>query len=378
MNQIIILALFVVALVFGACSGDSSRKKFAPQDRTTTMSDAQRQEAIAAKKSELNIDPLVMMTTNDVKLTVLPPVASGDITEELSGYIGVKMLGIIAANGIGGLNSVPGFALAATIHQDEKKTTGTAPQKMITSYTLSYQVMNLVTGDVYATASQQITGAGNSFEQATRNAIKNIKDSQSIQQMLNKGSQKIIDWFNSNLESFKSQVDAAYGRGDYALCLALIESVPQKATQAFAYAQAKHGEILNKFKAQIATNELNAMRLAIGEAGEEFSKDVYAHLSLIPNDSPQYGKAQELLSSYEATIEKAKQNKASKEEADAQRRQVIELAKIESERLKALYLAQASEQSIQKKLPNKDYVERGFWSKLGARIIELIDKITSL
>ena len=35
-------------------------------------------------------------------------------------------------------------------------------------------------------------------------------------------------------------------------------------------------------------------------------------------------------------------------------------------------------QSIQKKLPNKDNVERGFWSKLGARIIELIDKITSL
>ena len=268
--------------------------------------------------------------------------------------------------------------MAAKIHQNEKKATGTAPQKMIASYTLSYQVINLVTGDVYATASQQISGAGDSFEQATRNAIKSIKNSQPIQQMLQAGSQKIIDWFNNNLASFKSQVDAACGHGDYALALSLIESVPEKASQAFAYAQGRHNEILNKFLMQIAANELNAMRQAITEANGVFSKDVYAHLGLIPQSSPQYSKAQEILSNYEAAVEKSNQDKASKEELEAQRKHEIELANIETERLKALYQAQATERAINQNLPQKDYVERGFWSKLGVRIITAIDKITSL
>ena len=366
-----------VALVFGAC-GNSSKKKFSPEEPSSTMNDAQRREAIEAKRAELSIDPVALMTSNDVKLSVLPPVASGDITEELSEFIGVKMLEIIAANGIGGLNNVPGFALAAKIHQNEKKATGTAPQKMIASYTLSYQVINLVTGDVYATASQQISGAGDSFEQATRNAIKSIKNSQPIQQMLQAGSQKIIDWFNNNLASFKSQVDAACGHGDYALALSLIESVPEKATQAFAYAQGRHNEILNKFLMQIAANELNAMRQAITEANGAFSKDVYAHWGLIPQSSPQYSKAQEILSNYEAAVEKSNQDKASKEELEAQRKHEIELANIETERQKALYQAKATERAINQHLPQKDYVERGFWSKLGVRIINGIDKITGL
>ena len=378
MRHIIILAVTAVALLLGACDDNSGKKKYSPQQPSSTMSDEQRQEAIEAKKAEISIDPHEMMTGNDVKLTVLPPVASGDITEELSEYIGVKMLEIIAANGIGGLNNVPGFALAAKIHQNEKKTTGTAPQKMIASYTLSYQVINLVTGDVYATASQQISGAGDSFEQATRNAIKSIKNSQSIQQMLQAGSQKIIDWFNNNLASFKSQVDAACGHGDYALALSLIESVPEKATQAFAYAQSRHNEILNKFLMQIAANELNAMRQAITEANGAFSKDVYAHLSLISSGSPQYVKAQELLASYEAAVESANQNKISKEDLEARRRHEIEVANIETERLKALYQAQATERAISQNVPQKDFIERGFWSKLGVRIITVLDKITGL
>lgn len=375
MKKTILFAIIAIVVVMAACD-NTSGKKYNPERRESSMSDSLRKEAIEAQKAALNIDPAAMMDTRNVKLSVLPPAATGDITEDMSEHIGVRMLEMIAANGIGGLNTVPGFALTAKIQSGEKKATGTAPQKMIANYTLSYEVINMATGDVYATASETITGAGSSFEQATRNAIQSIKSTPSVQQMLQLGAQRIIEWFDNNLESFKSQVDAAYGRGDYALCLALIESVPQKAPQAFAYAQGRHQDVLNKFQTQIADKELNEMRQAISAADGAFSKDVYAHMSLIPSSSPQYGKAQELLSNYESAIEQSKQAKTSKEEAEAQRKHALELANIEAERLKAMYQARASEQAIRLHLRDKDFKNRGFWSSLGARIIDAIDRFS--
>lgn len=374
----LIIGLVGVSLL-GSCGGN--QKKFNPKDRTSSsMSDADRETAINAMKSSLAVDPYAMMTSNDVKLTVMPPSPTGDLNEELSEKIAVKMLQMISQNGIGGLNTVPGFALTATLTNGEKKTTGTAPQKMVASYTINYSVINTVTGDVYASATQEITGVGNSFPQATKNAIKEIKNSPAIQEMLAAASTKIIAWFEENLETFKSQVETACGKEDYALALSLIESVPQKATNAFAYAQSRRADVTDKFQANIASQELIALKQAIQEADGTPSSEVYAHLSLLPKNSPEYKQAMGLIDAYESNVEKTlaenKSAAAAKEEADAQRAHQIELATIEAERLKAKYQAKATEQALRQHMRDKDDQKRGFWGNLGARIIGAIDQVS--
>ncbi len=384
MNKILAIAVSAVLMAgAAACGGgesnNGSAKKFAPQDRTSsTMSDSERQAAIAKKKSELSIDPYAMMTSNDVKLSVLPPAPAGDITEDLSERIAVKMLQLISANGIGGLNTVPGFALGASITPGDRKVTSTAPQKMVVNYTLSYKVLNMTTGDVYGSAEQEITGVGGSFPEATRNAVRSIENSPALQKMLSDASDKIINWFNENLASFKSDVDAAYGRGDYALALALIESVPQKATAAFEYAQSRHEDILGKFQKTVAADEMTAMKQAMAASPGELSSDVYAHMQMLPKDSPEYAQAQKLIADYETGVFKAQAEKQSREiakaEADAARAHEVELATIEAERLKAKYQAKASEQAMRQHMREQDDKKRGFWGNLGARIIGAIDK----
>ena len=117
----LLLSVCAVVLIMSSCGGGESTgstKKFAPKDRTTSsMTDDERRQAIASKKAELTVDPLEMMTSNDVKLTVMPPYPSGDITEKISEQIGVRMLSMIAKNGIGGLNTSPGFCLTAKISE---------------------------------------------------------------------------------------------------------------------------------------------------------------------------------------------------------------------------------------------------------------------
>ncbi len=378
-NTLIITAL-AGAIMFSSCGGSESgsSKKFAPQDRTTsTMSDSERREAIAAKKAELTIDPMQMMNSNDVKLSVMPPYPAGDITEKLSEQIGVRMLSMIARNGIGGLNTVPGFALTAKISEGQKSVTGTAPQKMVVNYTVDYEVINTVTGDVYAAATQEITGVGNSYAQATSAAVRSIKDDAAIQQMLATASEKIIAWFNDNLPTFKSQVEAACQARDYALALSLIQSVPQQATEAFAYAQSRQEEVAKKFQDSIAANELIALKQAIQASGNNPSAEVYAHMSLLSKNSKEYAEAQKLLSAYEKAVDEKTatdaKNAQAKAEADAARAHEVELANIEAERLKAKYQAKATEQALRQHMRDKDDKERGFWGNLGARIIGAID-----
>lgn len=376
------LSLFVGALALTSCGGDGgASKKFAPKDRTTsTMTDSERQAAIAAKKASLTIDPAAMMASNDVKMSIMPPFPEGDLNEQLSERIGVKMLEMISQNGIGGLNTVPGFALTAKITPGEKTTTGTAPTKYIAKYEISYSVINTVTGDVYASANQEITGVGNSFQQATRNAVNEIKNSPEIQAMLSKASTKIIAWFEDNLDTFKGQVNDAYSKEDYALALSLIQSVPQKATTAFKYAQSRRDEVNAKFLNQVAANELIALKEAIGAANGTMSPEVYAHMAMLPKTSAEYKTARGLIEKYETDVVKTtaerEKRQMEKEELEAQRAQQVELANIEAERLKAKYQAQATTQALRQHMREKDDKERGFWGNLGARLIGAIDKST--
>lgn len=369
--------IIIATLALVSCGGNnnkSNQQSFAPKDRTTVdMSESERRNAIEAKKAEKGVDLGVALASSDVKLSVMPPYPKGDITEAISERIAVKLLHLTTANGIGGLNNVPGFALCASMEELDKKLTSTAPQKMVVKYVISYSVRNLVTDDVYASCEQELTGVGGSWEEATRNMVNDIENNVHIQKMLSTASEKIINWYNENLETFKRQVLTAMGTDDYAYALALINSVPEKATVAFDYTASVREDVLAKFKMQTASKELAALKQAILASENTLSSEVYAHLSLIPTDAPEYQEALALSKEYEKNVnlqrEKQKLAKISEEE----RQQQLEMAKIESERMMVQYQSDAVNEEIQKLERELEYERRGFWGSIGSRVIKLVD-----
>lgn len=375
MKSTIIQAIAIVAaVVLMGCTGGSDSKKFSPTDRTTSpLTDEEREAAIAAKKAQLEIDPVQMMQTRTVKLSVLPPAPEGDITEDLSEHIAAKMVQIIASGGLGGLNTAPGFALTATLSTPRQETTGTAPQRMLVQYEVYYAVMNLSTGDVYAACSERISGAGRSWEEARANAVLDMKCTPALKQMLDTGSERIIAWFNDNLSTFKSQVDAACGRSDYALALALIESVPEQATEAFQYAQGRHADVLQAFGNAVANDELAALKAVLSTADGSVPPEAHAHLALLPNGSPQQQEARQAIADCEARIASARSDAQAAADREAQRAHERELADIEAARLRAQYEAEATARAA---VAAGDRC-RGFWSSLGVRVLDGIDKLTS-
>lgn len=414
-------SLFIAAftLIVAACGGgakketasEPSKMGFAPVERQSAMSDAQRQQAIAQKRAELNntLDMEEIFSLRGVKLSIVVPHAQGDITEEVAENIAFKMLDIVTRNGISGLGTSPEFVMGATIMQTGRAVTSTVPQKMTVKYELNYKVMNVLTGDVYATATQEIMGVGASFAEANTNAITHIKNTPQMQQMLQKATDHIIAWYNMNLGTLKNRVDAAAASGDYALALAMVDGVPQAATEAFEYATEKQPELFAGLQHKVASEMLAEMTAAIAAADIKFEPKIAAYLAMIPTDAPEYAQAKADFAAYEKKCkdyireleEKAERqleaDRAYEMEMLKQERahelamtgkihdyememmkftQVERLKKMEVDGMVAKYEAQANAAAMERTMRAEDRSRnRGFFRGLGDRILGGIDFI---
>ena len=353
--NIIGIALMAVAIM--SCGGQQKQgTKFQPKERESSMSDYERKAAIAQKKTELlgglNLDTLLY--SHGVKFSIVQPKVQGeDITQDIADRISMKLLQMACQNGISGLGENPKFVFGTEIAQTGRAATGTAPQKMTVQYQLTYKVMNAVTGDVYATATQDVMGVGSSFVEANQNFVKEIKNTPEIQKMLQTASERIIDWYNKNVQTVKNEIETAAGKGDYDLALALASSVPQQATAAFQYASSKMGELTKGLMHKKAADMLGEMTAAVASADDDFDPSIGAYLKLIPTDAPEHAKAQELYKTYNQKCKERRDALEAKAERDEQAAREFEkfkmmqdheteLAEIGAAKIKSKYASLAS------------------------------------
>lgn len=327
------IGISIMSLAIMSCGGGQSKgTKFAPEERQSSMTESEREYAIAQKKSELvgiNIDTLLY--GHGVKFSIVKPNLQGeDITQDISDRVAMKLLQIASQNGISGLGIEPTFVFGTEIMQTGRTATGTAPQKMMVQYELTFKVMNTLTGDVYATATQEVAGVGRSFAEANQNFVKEIKNTAEVQKMLQTASSRIIDWYNSNAQTIKNQIESAATKGEYELALALASSVPQQAAEAYKYAQGRIGELTKGLMHKRATDILNEMTSAISSARDEFEPAIGAYFKMIPTDAPEHAKAQKLYESYISKCDARRKQLEDKAERD-------ENAARELERLKLKY-----------------------------------------
>lgn len=374
-----------MAMAISSCGEQkkSEGKKFAPQERTSSLSAEERNEAIAKKKAELEVNLDTLLYGHGVKFAVVQPKLQGeDITQDIADRISMKLLQIASQNGISGVGSY-NFAFGTEIAQTGRATTGTAPQKMTTKYELTLKVLNTLTGDVYATATQEIMGVGNSFIEANQNAVNEIKNTPQMQKMLQTASKRIVEWYNTNLQTVKNQVEKAEGEGDYALALALLNSIPEQATEAYKYVAQKQDELLKGMLHKQAADMLGEMEALLASSGDDFNPAVGAYFSLIPVDCPEHKTAQQLYAEYEKKCHARRAALEAKAERDEQAARELEklkmlyeheseLATIEADKIKSKYQSMASAKAAQAQANSRP---QGLFGSLGYAISGTFDRI---
>lgn len=384
MNRIAVLAAMFVMVACGNVGNNNTAEqntdtKFAPQERTSSMTAEQRETALAQKKAELDVDPIALLDSRNLKISILQPLINGDITENVADHISMKMLEIAAQNGISGLGTNPSIVLGAEINQTGRAATGTAPQKMTVQYELLFKVMNAVTGDVYGISKQEVMGVGNSFEEASLNAVNEIKNTPEMQAFLKTSSDRIIEWYNNNVNVLKNEVEKAEAEGDFAYALAILNSVPEQATAAYQYVSEKQPKTLSAMLHKQAADLLGEMEAVLASSNDDFNPAVGAYFSLIPMDSPEHAKAQKMYAEYEKKCHArraALEAKAERDEQAARELQKLQMqyenqqamAAIEADKIKAKMEANAATAAAANR-------PRGLFGSIGYAIAGTADRL---
>lgn len=340
-------------LVLASCGGgnnnqsQSSGTKFAPKERTSSMSDDARAEAISQKKSELaqeiNLDSV--LSIHGVTFSVLPPSVDQNLPQAASEKLATRMIQISSQNGIGGLCTNPVLAMVSRVDCVQRELTGTAPQKAIVKYEVTCYCGNFITNDIYASASQTITGVGNTFEDAASKAMNELKNTSEMQKMLSTASERAIKWYSAtaNVQKF---VDSAVSDKNYALAMALLSSVPQQAEGTYSYAIKRNAEVSDLFFQEKADELLAQMEAAINAAQGEYNPEVGAYYTLIPQRSKAYARARQLHDAYVKQVDDVRKDKLARErEVEDQERanaQALAMEELAVQKIKAPYEAQAA------------------------------------
>jgi hypothetical protein len=306
MRKSLITVLAITALLcVGSCTNGSKGTKFAAEEKESTMSDAERAAAIAAKRASLAGVDTTVLTGNGIKLTILTPEADAEnyVTEKMSSDLAIKLLSIASKNGISGMGGDPAFVLAAGITGVEKKLTGTAPQKTMLTYDLTIYVGNAITGTVFGSTTVKLIGVGDNEQRAANNAVSDLKDNKEIQQMLSSSTNKIIEYYNTHSGEIKSEVESYIAKGDYSAAYGLLYSVPEQATELFAYAAQKLPDVSAKILAKESTQSLANLKSAIASNPGHFTPEAGAYLAMIPSNAPEYAEAQQIYAEYTAKIQ---------------------------------------------------------------------------
>lgn len=331
-----VLIIMTAALCLLSCGNNqnssqsnsgSSVVKFAPKERTSSLTDAERQAAIAQKQQETEVNIETLISPHSLRLTVLPPAITDDITDAVCEQIIMQLLRITSANGISGVNGSSPIAFALAMNPVERRVTGTVPQKMLISYDATYYILNMQTWDVYASYATQVTGVGDSFELATSSAVRELKNSSEIQQMIAQAEVNVVTWFENNIQALQNRVTQACSSQNYAAALAVLNSVPEQAINCHKWASEQVTIVIDQLKKQVAHIELAALKDAIAMAMSEYNPAVGAHLAMLPLGTPEAQEGAQLYAQYMQQIDQERLRKIDLEER--KRLEAIELQKLQ-------------------------------------------------
>ena len=270
---------------------------YQPETKSSSLSDEQRQVAIARQRAALNGYLDSVSYRNAVKLTIMVPKVTEDFSMQAAEVLASRMLQITAANGIAGYGGDPSFVLATLITPMQKGITSGVPAKKYTNYSINFYVANLVTGDVFGTVSREVMGVGDSDELACLNAVQSIQNDDEIKDMLRQSSEKIVNWFESNKATVIAKVNQYVQLGEYGKAYALLVSVPEAASSCFEFAQTHVDEVYALYRERLSTSYYYAMLDAMSNS-EQYNPVAGAYMRQIPSNVPIYATAAEAFQNY--------------------------------------------------------------------------------
>lgn len=211
-----------------------------------------------------------------------------------------KMMQIATSNGLG---SVAGsqFAMVPMISIISKDVTPTAPPMVAINMELSFYIIDIQSQTIFSQTSIALKGVGKSDDAAYAQALKNVNPRLGqFRGFIEKGKEKIIEFYNSQCDVIISRSKALAGQKNYEEALYTLMSVPDISRECFDKCMAISMDIYQEYANQQCNVYLSAAKAAW--AGKDLPK-VEENMGKITPDMECYPQAEQLIAQITAAVE---------------------------------------------------------------------------
>lgn len=208
-----------------------------------------------------------------------------------------KLQNLTVAHGMASISPESRFIIFPALTVLEKKAiAGTKPLVQLEAE-LTLFMGDIESGNVYSQCSKKLKSVQTSEQKALISAVQGLKSTDpEIRDFFEKGKQKVMEYYNSQIDFILAQAASLKSQEKYDEALALLMEVPEICQESYLKAREVAAEI---YPAKIARDAEQALRKAKSIWAASHSKEAAAEaaecLSIIPYSSPCYPEAQVLL-----------------------------------------------------------------------------------
>ncbi len=212
-----------------------------------------------------------------------------------------RLMQIATLNGLGATANAGQFVMVPMISIINQDVTPTAPPMVSLTMDVTLYIVDMLTQNIYSQTNIQVKGVGNSEQRAYTQALNGINPRHGqFRGFVEKGKEKIIEFYNSKCDVVISTAQALAGQKNYEEALFTLMSVPDVSRECYDKCMQISIDIYEDFSNQQCNEALSAAKAAW--AGKELSK-VEEHISKITPDMGCYEEAQQLVAQVTAAVE---------------------------------------------------------------------------
>lgn len=299
----------VCLMALASCGGNGNKAE-EQQAQGPTFAPKQQTETVVTKRPASRKVDSVLAFVGQVKLNIMLPEG---LPENSKNVLHNKMVAMTSVNGVGSVDASPILCIIPTFAEMNHDITATVPAKHKIKYDFNVWVANLETGEVFASAQQDLLGIGDSEELAWGNAMSSVSPNDNKwQEMLKTAQDRIIDFYNTNGDRLIKEAQGYIGVNDYPKAMLILNNIPMVCDEVYDRALEVKNNALDQYFQNDAEYLISKMKacLALPRDDENgFSYDFLAVYAMVPPNSKAKAEADALYAEYVKSLdETAKKN----------------------------------------------------------------------
>lgn len=261
-----------------------------------------------------------------------------EITSNARPYLLDKLSQIATIGGLAGQGVDNRFVITANVREIKKTITASIPQKTAMRISVSIYIGDGIDGTLFASANKEVTGIGDSADEAYISAIRKIPVHDSaLVGCVNEGKKRIIEYYDKISSSIIRSATATAASGDYQGAINQLFTIPMQCIR-YEEAQSRIADISSQqIENENQTLLANARAVWGASPDRNGAERAEEYLNGIQYPTPEISTGiKQLCSEMSSRLSEIDNQKWNSEMQEMQNRHNTEMAQIESKKQRSI------------------------------------------